>query len=61
VGKGTGQGLALIYGCVVNRHGGTVTFETEVGRGTTFVIRLPLKPKVEVELAPPLPAEMSAA
>jgi len=46
VGKGTGQGLAMVYGSVVNRHGGTVAFETEVGRGTTFIIRLPFKPKV---------------
>ena len=45
VGKGTGQGLTMIYGCIVNRHGGTVTFETEVSKGTTFIIRLPLKPQ----------------
>jgi signal transduction histidine kinase len=43
VGKGTGQGLAMVYGCLVNRHGGTVTFETETGRGTTFILRLPVK------------------
>jgi len=43
VGRGTGQGLAMIYGSIVKKHGGTVTFETEMGRGTTFIIRLPLK------------------
>jgi PAS domain S-box-containing protein len=43
VGQGTGQGLSVVYGTIVKRHGGTVTFETEVGRGTTFIIRLPLK------------------
>ena len=48
VGKGTGQGLAMIYGSIVNRHGGTVTFESEVGQGTTFIIRLPLKPGNEI-------------
>jgi PAS domain S-box-containing protein len=42
VGKGTGQGLSLVYGSVVKNHGGTVTFETEEGKGTTFIIRLPL-------------------
>ncbi len=52
IGKGTGQGLAMIYGSIVNRHGGTVTFETEVGRGTTFIIRVPLKPKAEVPANP---------
>jgi PAS domain S-box-containing protein len=42
VGKGTGQGLAMAYNCVVKRHRGTIDFETELGVGTTFVIRLPL-------------------
>lgn len=43
VGKGTGQGLTLVYGSVVKKHGGTVTFETKIGKGTTFFIRLPIK------------------
>jgi signal transduction histidine kinase len=47
VGKGTGQGLSIIYGSIVKRHGGTVTFETETGRGTTFIIRLPIIPIVQ--------------
>jgi signal transduction histidine kinase/ligand-binding sensor domain-containing protein len=42
VGKGTGQGLSVVYATCVKRHGGTVTFETEVGKGTTFILRLPL-------------------
>jgi PAS domain S-box-containing protein len=42
VGKGTGQGLSLAYNCIVKRHRGTINFETELGSGTTFVIRLPL-------------------
>jgi len=42
VGKGTGQGLTLAYDIVVNKHGGTISFDTEDGRGTTFHIRLPL-------------------
>jgi PAS domain S-box-containing protein len=42
-GKGTGQGLALAYQAVVKRHGGSITFESEVGRGTTFIVRLPLE------------------
>jgi len=42
VGKGTGQGLTLVYSNIVKKHGGTVTFETETGKGTTFIIRLPL-------------------
>jgi two-component system, NtrC family, sensor kinase len=43
VGKGTGQGLSLAYNCIVKRHKGTINFETELGTGTTFVIRLPLE------------------
>jgi signal transduction histidine kinase len=47
VGRGTGQGLAIVYGSIVKRHGGTVSFETEVGKGTTFLMRLPLVPVAE--------------
>ena len=42
VGKGTGQGLAIAHAVIVDKHGGTIHFETEVGRGTTFYIRLPI-------------------
>ena len=42
VGKGTGQGLAIARNVVVDKHGGTLHFETEVGVGTTFFIRLPI-------------------
>ncbi len=42
VGKGTGQGLALAYTVVVKKHGGKIWFETEVGKGTTFFITLPI-------------------
>lgn len=42
VGKGTGQGLAIARSIVVDKHGGTINFETEVGEGTTFIIHLPL-------------------
>ncbi len=43
VGKGTGQGLAIAYNVVTEKHGGTITLDTEVGQGTTFTIRLPLE------------------
>ncbi len=42
VGRGTGQGLALSRTMIVERHGGTLTFETDPGRGTTFHVRLPI-------------------
>jgi PAS domain S-box-containing protein len=43
VGKGTGQGLSIVYANIVKKHGGSVDFDTEVGKGTTFVLRLPLE------------------
>ncbi len=42
VGKGSGQGLTIAHSVIVAQHGGTIDFETEVGKGTTFIIRLPL-------------------
>jgi signal transduction histidine kinase len=42
VGEGTGQGLSLAQAIVVDKHGGTIDFESEVGRGTTFIVRLPI-------------------
>lgn len=41
VGKGTGQGLTIAQDIVVRKHRGRLFFETEEGRGTTFVMRLP--------------------
>ncbi len=42
VGRGTGQGLALSRGIVVEKLKGSLHFETETGKGTTFYIRLPM-------------------
>ena len=56
VGKGTGQGLSLIYGSIVKKHGGTVTFETKVGKGTTFIIRLPVRNEPDREAGKGTPA-----
>ena len=43
VGKGSGQGLAIARNIIVNRHKGTLDFESICDEGTTFVLRLPLK------------------
>lgn len=43
VGKGTGQGLAIVHDVITEKHQGTITLESEVGVGTTFIIRLPRK------------------
>ena len=42
VGKGTGQGLALAHSVIVKKHGGSISFETKMGVGTTFIVQLPL-------------------
>jgi signal transduction histidine kinase len=40
-GKGTGLGLFIIHS-IIEKHGGVVDIESEVGKGTAFIIRLPL-------------------
>jgi len=43
VGRGTGQGLSIAHGVITERHGGSIRLESEMGKGSTFIIRLPLK------------------
>jgi signal transduction histidine kinase len=42
-GKGTGQGLAISHSVIVEKHNGTLAMETREGKGTTFIIGLPMK------------------
>ena len=48
VGHGTGLGLAISYG-IVKRHNGSIEVRSEVGKGTTFTVRLPIIGEAEEE------------
>ena len=49
VGRGTGQGLHIAHSIILNKHGGTIRFESKMGKGTTFIIRLPIKNEMNIE------------
>jgi PAS domain S-box-containing protein len=51
-GQGTGMGLAVVYG-IVKTHGGAVTVQSEVGKGSTFEVFLPEAQKLEVKKEEP--------
>ena len=42
-GEGTGQGLAICHDIVVQKHHGKIWFDTELDRGTTFFVRIPIQ------------------
>ena len=48
-GKGTGQGLAISHSVIVEKHKGTINLESREGKGTTFIISLPLVSEPEQE------------
>jgi two-component system NtrC family sensor kinase len=43
VGKGTGLGMSISYQIITERHGGSLTCESELGKGTEFTIEIPIR------------------
>ena len=43
IGKGTGQGLSLAHNVIIEKHKGRLSFSSQLGKGTTFYIRLPIE------------------
>jgi signal transduction histidine kinase len=48
LGKGTGMGLSIVYG-VVKMHAGDISVDSEVGKGTSFLVRIPIGEKAREE------------
>jgi signal transduction histidine kinase len=53
VGTGTGQGLAIAHAIVVEKHGGSLRFESTPGQGSTFVISIPTQTRREARASEP--------
>lgn len=51
VGKGTGLGLSICYG-IVAQHGGRIYAKSELGKGATFIVELPMVAEKEVNKQP---------
>ena len=49
VGIGTGLGLSITYDIIVNKHNGDISVQSQVGKGTTFIMKLPIQRRTKDE------------
>lgn len=47
IGKGTGLGLSICYDIITEKHGGKISCKSERGKGTTFLIELPIRKQLD--------------
>ena len=57
VGLGTGLGLSVSYFIVTENHNGTMEVISEPGKGTTFIVRLPIDPDGQIKIPHPRPGQ----
>lgn len=61
VGKGTGQGLPIARDIIVTKHGGSIRCESRTGKGTTFIVHLPIRGAVKTRNPDPKASKNGAA
>ncbi len=49
IGKGTGLGLSISYEIFVERYQGLIWYESEIGKGTTFCLQVPVRQLVIIQ------------
>lgn len=51
IGRGTGQGLGIVHGVIVTKLGGSISVDSKVDEGTTFILTIPIHQSTEAEAA----------